>query len=651
MKKRMNRLALHLAPRTAGFVLATLLPFAINTASAFELNLGAVTGSLDTTVSYGAGWRVEEPDLALSATYASYPAAVAANRRTFINKNDGDANFDNNSRPISSVFKITSDLELKYNNVGMFVRGSAFYDTVLMDAGPNPAAPNLFPNAASCNAQTNTAPQNCGFPTEMLEHSGKNMRFLDAYVYGNFDIGSMPLNLRLGEQVVNWGEALFLQDGINNANPVSLAKLRLPGAEVKEALLPLPMLYASLGLTDNLTAEAFYLFDWDFSEADDAGTYYSTDEAFAGYGSNRILIDMAGGSFAGAAAGYNGANGNNPASTVLSANRLADKPTDGQGQYGLAFRYSMNATELGFFFMNYHSHKSVAQAFSGPNIAPGNAMSVMAFLDNTTYQIVYPEDIQMYGLSFSTTAGDLSFSGELAYRPKDVILAELGDNLVAYNSIAAVCYFTGTCNAGSGANYGSVLGQVQQGGKIQDWAELETYNLDLVSIYNFGPALGSDGMTGVVEFGASYVPEGEDKRYASMASLLNIPLADVPVPIRGLVCTGPKYDASSCISEGPSNDYLDKLSMGYRMVLTTTYNDVFAGVTLNPVLRFAHDFKGNSHRTGNFLENRKSATVGLNAIYNQSFEVGAAYNTFWGAQSSNLLSDRDNVTLTMKYSF
>jgi hypothetical protein len=158
-------------------------------------------------------------------------------------------------------------------------------------------------------------------------------------------------------------------------------------------------------------------------------------------------------------------------------------------------------------------------------------------------------------------------------------------------------------------------------------------------------------MTGVVEFGASYVPEGEDKRYASMASLLNIPLADVPVPIRGLVCTGPKYDASSCISEGPSNDYLDKLSMGYRMVLTTTYNDVFAGVTLNPVLRFAHDFKGNSHRTGNFLENRKSATVGLNAIYNQSFEVGAAYNTFWGAQSSNLLSDRDNVTLTMKYSF
>lgn len=684
MKNKNGPSSLRLAPRAAGFALATVLPFAVSTASAFELNLGAVTGSLDTTVSYGTGWRLENPDIRNSATYPSYTAAVLDNRRTFINKNDGNANFDNNSKPFTSVFKITSDLELKYDNYGMFVRGTAFYDTVIMGDDFNRPAPNLFPNSASCNPQTSAAPQNCGFPKEMIDHSGHDLRFLDAYVYGNFDIGSMPLNVRAGSQVINWGEALFLQDGINSANPVSLAKLRLPGAEVKEALLPLPMLYGSLGITDSLTAEAFYMFDWDYSEPDDVGTFYLTDDAFAGLGANRILVDMTGSSLStpnpslggiSIAQYYNISMGNQP-TNILSVTRQSDKPTDGKGQFGLAFRYSMDETELGFFFMNYHNHKPVAQAVAGDsnycggvgasnpacaNPAAAVGLNAAHYINSTTYQVVYPEDVQVYGLTFSTTLGDLSVSGELAYRPKEVILSELGDNLVAYNTIAATCYAayaqTGGaagCNPATGAYFGDILGFVKPGDTVKVWDELEAWNLDLVGIYNFGPALGSDGMTGVLELGASYIPDGEDKRYASTSSLLHIPMASVNPAVVGTVCAAgpvPKYDPASCLSEGPSSAYMDKLSMGYRIAMTTTYNDVFAGITLNPVLRLAHDFKGNSHRTGNFLENRKSATVGLNAIYNQALEVSAAYNTFWGEKLSNLLADRDNVTLTVKYSF
>ncbi len=663
MKNKNGLSSLRLAPRAAGFALATVLPFAVSTASAFELNLGAVTGSLDTTVSYGTGWRLENPDVNLTANYpGGYAQAVANNRRTFINKNDGNSNFDNNSRPFTSVFKITTDLELKYENFGLFTRGTAFYDTVIMGDNYNRSAPNLFPNSASCNPQNTLTPQNCGFPKEILDHSGHDLRFLDAYVYGNFDIGGKPLNVRAGSQVISWGEALFLQDGINSANPVSLSKLRLPGAEVKEALLPLPMLSASLGLTDSLTAEAFYIFDWDNSEADDAGTFYSTDDAFAGLGSNRILVNPVNpahplGLTVTQQAAALGAYNSLPGSVWLTNKREADVPTDGKGQFGLALRYSLDSTEFGFFFMNYHSHKPVAEATTGEvqGYQNGNAKAQAAgnaciaaggaaaacigtanayhYIDTTTYRLVYPEDIQMYGLSFSTTVGDLSFSGELAYRPNDVILSELGDNLVAYNSLnAATIGNGGTVAAGSILNGGAPLTANQT---VKVWEELETWNLDLVGIYNFGPTLGADGMTGVLEYGASYIPKGEDKRYASTASLLNLEApwsAQVP-------------------AEGPSSGYLDRLSMGYRIALTSTYNDVFAGVALNPVLRFAHDFKGNSHRTGNFLENRKSATVGLNAIYNQALEVSTAYNVFWGEEQSNLLHDRDNVTLTVKYSF
>lgn len=688
--------SLHLAPRAAGFALATALPFLISPALAFELNLGAVTGSLDTTVSYGAAWRVEEQDKALSANYATYTEAVLDNHRTSLNKNDGNANFDNDSRPISNVFKITSDLELKYENVGVFVRGTAFYDTILMDEEPSSSGvANLYPNSASCNVQNSADPTLCGFPKEMLDHSGRDARVLDAYVYGNFDIGGHALNIRAGEQVISWGEALFLQDGINSANPVSLSKLRLPGAEIKEALLPLPMLYASLGLTDNLTLEAFYQFDWDYSEPDDAGTYYSTDDAFAGEGANRILVSMEGGAAQGIAQAYN-ASKYGVASSVLTYDREPDMEVNGDGQFGVAFRYSLESTEFGLFFMNYHSHKPVAQAtggqaggygvdsnttnaantaFAASPIAAGGCPSLTAalsgacgpaaqagaqqivgganavhYIDTTTYQLVYPEDIQMIGLSFSSTLGDFSISGELAYRPNDVILSELGDNLVAYNALnAAILANGGSATAGTaGGGQAFMAGQT-----IKDWVELETYNLDLVTIYNFGPRLGADVMTGVLEFGASYIPEGEDKRYASTASMLNIPLSEVPPASQGSCAAGPVpvYESGTCISEGPSDDYLDDLSMGYRLVLTSTYNDVFAGVALSPVIRFAHDFKGNSHRTGNFLENRKAATVGVNALYNQALEVGVAYNAFWGAEGSNLLHDRDNVTATVKYSF
>jgi hypothetical protein len=676
MKNKNGLMSLRLAPRAAGFALATVLPFAVNTASAFELNLGAVTGSLDTTVSYGTGWRMEDPDMQNAARYPSYTAAVADNHRTFINKNDGDANFDNNSRAFSSVFKITSDLELKYDNYGVFTRATAFYDTILMSNDINRASPSLFPNSASCNPQSTNNPAACGFPSEIDDHSGHDARFLDAYVYGNFDVGGLPLNLRLGSQVISWGEALFLQDGINSANPVSLSKLRLPGAEVKEALLPLPMLYASIGLTDKLTAEAFYEFDWDYSEPDDVGTYYSTDDAFAGEGANRILVDTTGTALGAAQASLGGASiaqfynrfNGNVLSNTLTNKRTYDLPTDGKGQFGLAFRYSLDATELGLFFMNYNSHKPVAQAITGeagycskaglpaqiqaacasPTAAQG--LNAAHYIDTTQYQLVYPEDIQMIGLSFSSTVGDLSISGELAYRPNDVILSELGDNLVAYNTLNA-----GVLGNGGSASAGLVNGGTafKAGQTVKDWVELETYNLDLVAINNFGPTLGADGVTGAFEFGANYVPAGEDAHYASTASLLNIPLANLSPTAIALGCggTAPKYDAKSCVSEGPLDDYMDRLSMGYRIVASATYNDVFAGVALNPVIRFAHDFKGNSNRTGNFLENRKAATVGVNALYNQALEAGIAYNTFWGAENTNLLSDRDNITVTMKYSF
>ena len=69
---------------------------------------------------------------------------------------------------------------------------------------------------------------------------------LDAYAYGSFGIGDTDLQLRLGRQVVNWGESVFIQ-GVNQINPIDVTALRRPGTEVKEVLLPVLMAYANWG--------------------------------------------------------------------------------------------------------------------------------------------------------------------------------------------------------------------------------------------------------------------------------------------------------------------------------------------------------------------------------------------------------------------
>ncbi len=48
---------------------------------------------------------------------------------------------------------------------------------------------------------------------------------------------------------------------------------------------------------------------------------------------------------------------------------------------------------------------------------PGQKQSDAVPFDTAKLQVEYPEDLKMYGLSFTTTAGEYSFQGEVSYRP------------------------------------------------------------------------------------------------------------------------------------------------------------------------------------------------------------------------------------------
>lgn len=236
-------------------------------AQAFEFSRGELTGSFDTTVSYGYSWRVQDQDEDLigkswfnpllctqNVPLGAIPvgpgrctstggvpgsqAQIDAMGRFSANRDDGNLKYDSGDA-ISSALKITSELSLNWRDWGAFMRATYFYD---------------FENADRSD-----------LTQEAKDRIGERFRMLDAFVFKNFSVGDGDVSgtVRVGRQVVSWGESTFIQNGINVINPVDLSALRVAGAELKEAFLPIDMLWGSISLSENVSLEALYMLEFE----------------------------------------------------------------------------------------------------------------------------------------------------------------------------------------------------------------------------------------------------------------------------------------------------------------------------------------------------------------------------------------------------
>lgn len=223
----------------------------------------------DGSPNIGAGPTASTNDFATCATVAGnaygqfcqdLPHTLAGTRPNFdgsINTDDGRLNFDDGDL-VSAPFKITSEIEAQAGAWTGFARVSAFYDGVLMDDG---------------------AFERGGLSDKGRSRAGQNLYLLDAYVDYDGDIGDMPFTLRAGRQVINWGEATFIPGGNSAFSPIDVAAIRRPGAEIKEALLPVEALYGSIALTQDITLEA-YIGGWDDFRLDAGGTLFGGSDVF-----------------------------------------------------------------------------------------------------------------------------------------------------------------------------------------------------------------------------------------------------------------------------------------------------------------------------------------------------------------------------------
>ena len=219
-----------------GVLTASLLALATTGAYAIEFSSddGEWSGSFDTTVSYGAAWRAGDFDedyvgkAAFNPLTFTLPNAVQREMpgRWSVNNDDGNRNYPDGGDLVSHTAKFTSELDVRWRNYGVFTRFMGFYDFENNDKD--------------------------FLSDEAITRVGKDIRLLDLYVWGENEVGDRFLNWRVGRQVVSWGESTFIQGGINVINPVDVSRLRVAGAELKEAFEGVNMLWGSIDLTPSL---------------------------------------------------------------------------------------------------------------------------------------------------------------------------------------------------------------------------------------------------------------------------------------------------------------------------------------------------------------------------------------------------------------
>ena len=488
----------------------------------FEFDNGAKV-NWNTTLSAGSSWRSENASRALTTFgdrsllgkyTGNIPPGVAlpSGNGTAGNWSAGEAtlNYDRNDR-FSTPFKLLSDVEYKQGKYGGLLRIKAWYDYATSEGEVNlgnqansfngqrpPVGPTLpycwtsAGAAAVARCIPMSTPGNNVWTKDVLSDKGfedeqkfSNLMLLDAYVYGSFDVGDSDLQLRLGNQVVNWGESIFIQ-GINQINPIDVPAARRSGAEIKEILLPAWLAYANWGLSFG-SVEAFYQFEWNNTSIDSCGTYWSVTSAIistrAGVCNSATAFgNVLGTAAPGTASPLIAQYGSAPwlQATGQYVPLVKGQEASNSGQFGLAFRFPIEKldTEFGLYGMNIHSRIPVISSKGGTNPAgshgagagradrcgphrqghkrlllrrlrgvPGsarrfrfNVFSAAAIgqqvlgrpivIESAGSYWEYPEDIQIFGLTTASNIAGWSVSSELSYTKDQPVQINGNDLLI-----------------------------------------------------------------------------------------------------------------------------------------------------------------------------------------------------------------------------
>jgi len=676
-----------LAVGIAAALSMSLLTSMVNTAQAARFELGDVEISFDSTFSVGSSWRTENRnwndnvgksnnannglDFSNYSIFSPSPpkediwAQGAGGYST--NGDAGNLNY-NAGESFSKIFKGVHELDVHYENVGVFVRGMYFYDFAMMKddrASSNPLTGEVFDPCRDDEAD------------EQVCH---DVRLLDAYVYGDFEIADMPFSVRLGDQVISWGESTLISHGISEINPVDVARLRAPGAEVKEAFIPFGALWGSLGITDNFNVEMFYQYSWEKTILPPPGSYFSNND-FAGDGGqyNNVQLGFGGNPDmnldylmaglneigAGVRAGtitpeqagsmYSAYAGN---LTLRAPGSKAENDPDDGGQYGIRLSWfvpELNDTEFSLYHVNYHSRRPIFSGitadFSAESIGGDVAMLASTQITEDNYsdlqsfsrvELDYVEDIKMYAMSFNTTIGTTAFAGEISYRQDEPL--QIDDVELLFAAVPQQLANTGNPAYAALDGVSQMVqadGSTYQPGQTANGYILsDTVQAQATLTHLFGPTFGASQLVGLLEVGGINIndmPEQSELRLNGPGTARSASTSGLMHVLQGGIETNP---------------FPTEFAWGYRAVVKMDYTNVFAGINMAPRVVFAHDVSGiTPDPLFMFIEDRKSVSLGLKFDYQSKWTADLNYNSFFGGVgTTNKMEDRDYVSFSVSYS-
>ncbi len=585
-------------------VIAGLLPLSLQVhALEFEVS-DDLKVDIDTTITYGRQWRVDGRDKNLLGGHIDRQDAFAnAGGKGFkdyvqrVNSDDATRNYDKWDT-VSNRVSVLSDINVSYKNVGLFLRPQIFYDSVPFGR-PNWSDKYLSPfvnNASGSNNQLAANEINSinHWDDEYKHTMGYKARFLDAYVYGTFDLGGHNLDVRIGRQVITWGEALMLQGGIAFAqNRVDSSASTVPGVELKEVFLPTGAVYGSLAVTDTTTIEAYWQYEWIKSTLFPTGSFFSMQDFIDG--ERFIALPQVDG------AGFG---------------RVETKGSN-DNQFGFAVRQTLGeGTELGLYIVNYTDKYPMFWAGNGSarllSVAELGNLPENSMYPNGSFGINYFDNIRMYGLSMNTVVGGVQVGAEYAYRANAPIVPACEAKDLMKQRCRDASYYAGS---GFGVWPTDIAtAQLVANTGTFSWpnrAEIHSYNVG--GTYIFQPNALWDTATLVGELGGWYVGSYEDDelQFAHLGAFT-------------------------------------KTGYGMSMQFMPEYKNVFEGVDLTIPFFVNYGIEG-SFSTFNYNEQNLWWSIGAEFTYLEHWKFSGYYSDFSGPNS--LWVDRDNISLNIKYTF
>ncbi len=560
------------------------------------------------TLDYGVSTRLKNPAEAL----IDGPVSATSGLPTTINYDDGDRNFKSHSL-INNRLTGLAELLLRGPNYGLSLSGDGFYDQVYHHPNDNDSPDTINKVELPVNRFTDGA----------RYYDGQRLRLLDAYAYGNWRLGPhQDLDLRVGRQVVAWGEALFFSGIATAQAPADATKAFVPGVETKDILLPSNQIALKLGLTDALTFQGYYKLEFKATELNPVGDYFSITDA-VGPGAEFIYLSQ--NPFYGLAplpAPFNLPLGELIPGTPQNwtAARGGDiKPSD-YAQYGVSLLYQLTAqTSVGAYYLRYSDTEPNVVLTEGyqtllaplavlPQPLQGILQGVEAGILAPTgqppppvtqaltsqsigvqvpvsYNVKYFDGIHMGALSFSTQALGISFAGEASYRDGIDLLVNPASPLVTRG---------------------------------------KTSQADLSALQVLGPGWFWDSLNLVGEAGY--------------------------IHINGVDAVNGVTQLSN--GAGP----VSKNAWAYSFLGTFGWNNVFPGWDIDAPLTFQGIATG-SPPPGTFGslwgQGDKRASVGVNFSRLQRLTLGLTYSAFLGQPNlgQHPYADRDYVGCNIKYQF